>query len=490
MAGLPVARVGAQIRLAPEANLGAWSVGVSRAVEPGARAVFLTALPSFSPTPTSSREHVLENSPAPRRCRSLPRRSRRRPAGSLDDAGRSTDLSGRTDASIRNVLSVVSRHQLRPLKDADYIVAATPDDAIAAAAPDGVAWNYPWGVTLYGALRSTDVTHDREVEAFVLQHNEIVARDYIWLAQTKEKIGDAGWAALLKVKDKVKIAGLMRLGNLDNCGAMGTEFIEGMLRHPESVTPEQKAVVDRIAGWIVHGQERLPDGTFWRPNATDINKQRKPGTLWIDDLYMGCPFLVRWAKYTGDYSYLHDAAQQVIHMAARLQDTDGVWYHAYFENEHDHSPFKWGRANGWAMVATVEVLSALPENHQDRAALLDIFKRQVNGIRPLQTSAGLWRQLLDKPEVWEETSATAMFAYSIARAVNRGWLPAADMAVARKAFMGLCTYVTPTGSVNGTSEGTNIGLDAAYYINRKRPDDDLHGRGVLLLAGTEILAGK
>jgi unsaturated rhamnogalacturonyl hydrolase len=81
-----------------------------------------------------------------------------------------------------------------------------------------------------------------------------------------------------------------------------------------------------------------------------------------------------------------------------------------------------------------------------------------------------------------------MFAYSIARGVNRGWLPASDMAVARKAFAGICAgYITPEGVVNGTCEGTNIGLDVEFYANRKRPSDDLHGRGVVLLAGTEIL---
>jgi len=84
-----------------------------------------------------------------------------------------------------------------------------------------------------------------------------------------------------------------------------------------------------------------------------------------------------------------------------------------------------------------------------------------------------------------------MFAYGIARAVNRGWLDAADMEVARKAFAGIAKYVTADGSVNGTCLGTNIGQGLDYYIKRTQPDDDLHGRGVVLLAGTELLlAGK
>jgi rhamnogalacturonyl hydrolase YesR len=83
-----------------------------------------------------------------------------------------------------------------------------------------------------------------------------------------------------------------------------------------------------------------------------------------------------------------------------------------------------------------------------------------------------------------------MFAYSIARAVNRGWIEPAHLAVARQAFGGIAQQVTPEGVVKGTCAGTNIGLELDYYVKRERPDDDLHGRGVVLLAGTEILLNK
>jgi len=41
-----------------------------------------------------------------------------------------------------------------------------------------------------------------------------------------------------------------------------------------------------------------------------------------------------------------------------------------------------------------------------------------------------------------------------------------------------------------TCAGTNIGTTLEFYINRPRPEDDPHGRGPTLLAGTEILAAK
>jgi rhamnogalacturonyl hydrolase YesR len=84
-----------------------------------------------------------------------------------------------------------------------------------------------------------------------------------------------------------------------------------------------------------------------------------------------------------------------------------------------------------------------------------------------------------------------MFAYGIARAVNRGWIDATNMVVARRAFAGIAKQVTPDGAVNGTCEGTGIGETLDFYIKRRQPANDSHGRGPVLLAGTEILlAGK
>lgn len=400
-----------------------------------------------------------------------------------------TDLSGRTDASIRAVLRVVARHQLRALKDGDYTPPKTPAAAIAARAPEGIAWNYPWGVTLYGLLRSADATGDRDSVQFVLEHNRIVSKYYAWLTAVRARFPETSSIDQFMANPRTdRIRGLMVLGNLDNCGAMGVEFLETGLRYPDSGTGDENAIDERIADWITQKQDRLPDGTLWRPHARDDHRRWPAGTIWADDLYMACPFLVRWADYTHDGKYLTDAAHQVLNMARRLQDADGLWFHAYNETIHQHSPFKWGRANGWAMVATAEILSAMPENHLDRAALLDVFRRQVEGVKRVQPDSGVWRQVLDHSELWEETSCTAMFAYAIARGVNRGWLPPSDMAVARNAFAGICASdVTPAGVVKGTCEGTGIGLDLAFYVNRRRPDDDYHGRGVVLLAGTEIL---
>ncbi len=151
-------------------------------------------------------------------------------------------------------------------------------------------WGYPWGVALYGLTRSTDATGDKEVESFVLNHNQICSRYYSWLTELHATVGDS--PELTEILDKAKIRGLLRLGNLDSCGAMGAQMLEGILHHPDQESAEEKVVVARIADWIVNKQDRLPDGTLWRSKAMG-------GTVWPDDLYMSAPFLIRYAKYMG-----------------------------------------------------------------------------------------------------------------------------------------------------------------------------------------------
>ncbi|HVW74646.1 MAG TPA: glycoside hydrolase family 88 protein [Rhizomicrobium sp.] len=380
-----------------------------------------------------------------------------------------------TNDQIRDVVNRVARHQLVELSDGDYAPVSSLEQAKAARAPTGIVWIYPHAVGLYGMSRSTDITHDQQVSQFVVRHYQIAARYYHWLAGIRKQFGDSATDFVNGTALKL----LMKLGSLDSCGAMGNAMLDAMMRHPETVTAEEREVLARVADWVVSKQGRMPDGTLWRPEQNN--------TVWPDDLYMGGVFLVRYGLYTHDVRYIDDAARNIIHQAALEQDSDGLWFHGWLSATRSHAPFKWGRGNGWVTIALVETLSALPDGDPLRPQLIAILKRQIDGLRALQAPSGMWRQVLDKPELWEETSSTAMFAYGIARAVNRGWLPASDMTMARHAFAGVAKNVTPDGRVENTCAGTNIGTTLDFYINRPRPDNDPHGPGPVLLAGTEIL---
>jgi rhamnogalacturonyl hydrolase YesR len=386
-----------------------------------------------------------------------------------------------SDNQIHDIVDRVAKHQLHTLADGDYSAVTNLDEARAAKAPEGIEWNYPWGVALYGMEMESQLFKDADTAQFVTQHNLICARYYHWLAGLEKQFGDEG-KAFGEDKD-IKISGLITLGKLDNCGAMGNEMLEDMMLHPKSVTREEKAVVARIADWVVHQQPRMTNGVLWRPEA-------QGGTVWPDDLYMGGVFLVRWGIYKHDQKFIDDAARQIINQAALEQDADGLWFHGYYVGENKHAPYKWGRGNGWVMVTLVETLSAMNEKDPLQPQLVAILKKQIDGLKKVQGTNGMWRQILDRSDLWDETSCTAMFAYGIARAVNRGWIDADNMAVARKAYWGIAHHVTADGSVLGTCQGTSMSTNFVFYVERQRPDDDMHGRGPVMLAGTEILVGS
>jgi unsaturated rhamnogalacturonyl hydrolase len=404
---------------------------------------------------------------------------------------------GGTGRSVEEVLRVVARRQVHALADGEYLRGSRAE-ALASRPPQGIVWNYSWGVTQYGLQRVAHVLGEKALLDFVVRHNEIAARHYEFLQWQESALGldqrQALLAALkrgdLEALRKEPLHELILFDRLDFCGAMGAAMLESFLRYGAKATPEEERLLKDIAGYVINKQPRMEDGTFWRPVVETPFDNKLDQSLWIDDLYMGCPFLVRWAEYAKNPKALDDAARQVVQMARRQQDKDGVWFHGNLIAEKKIPPFKWGRGNGWAMVATVEVLSALPEAHSAHPELLSVLRRHVDGVKRLQAPSGLWHQLLDQTDIWEETSCAAMFGYSIARAVRRGWIAPENLAVAERAFAGVSSRVTDDGQVHGTCEGTEIGRDSAYYASRQRPPNDIHGIGIVLLAGTELLDAR
>ena len=396
------------------------------------------------------------------------------------------ESSGQTvsDGAISNVIVTVANHWQHSLADGSYPAATTFSQAQSATRPTGIEWDYPWGVNLYGQLHVKDATGNTNAENFALNHNLICARYYAWLVSLTNTLTSTKQLPKFQTTNAV-LGQFFALGTqhdaLDYCASETQQLLEGALRHGGGLTIQQLQMAMVTANYISTVQARLADGTLYRP--ADQN------AVWADDLYMCCPFLVRWYQFTGNTNFLNDAAQQVINFAGYLQDTNGLWFHGYYLGTHSVNGIKWGRGNGWAMVATAEVLSVMPTNHPARASVLNILSRHIAGIESVQAPDGMWHQVLDHPEVWDETSCTAMFAYSIARAVNRGWIDATNLNAARRAFAAIAQMeVSPTGVISNICPGTGLSTSLFYYTNTKAPKvDDPHVPGPVMLAGSEIL---
>jgi rhamnogalacturonyl hydrolase YesR len=265
---------------------------------------------------------------------------------------------------------------------------------------------------------------------------------------------------------------------LDDCGAMGASLIE---IYKTDKQEQYKEYINKAANHILKKQARLKDGTLVR---TFPHKY----TLWADDLYMGISFLCRMGELTGEKKYFDDAVTQVINFHKYIFNANyGLMYHCWYSDEQRPGVAFWGRANGWAMLSQIDLLERLPANHPKRNELIGLFKKHVVGISCYQSESGLWHQLLDKVDSYFETSCSAMFTYSIARAVNKGLIDKRYLPVALKGWEGVMTKINSNGDVEGVCTGTGTSDELIHYYKRPAPLNDVHGIGAVILAGVEIL---
>lgn len=204
--------------------------------------------------------------------------------------------------------------------------------------------------------------------------------------------------------------------------------------------------------------------------------------FWIDDMYMITILQVQAYRATGDKVYLDRAALEMEAYLDKLQQPSGLFFHA------PDVPFLWGRGDGWVAAGLTELLRSLPAIHPRRAKILAGYQKMMQALLPLQGKDGLWRQLLNVPEAWPETSSTAMFTFAIATGVKEGWLKDKAYArAARKGWLGLVNYIEPNGDLRNVCEGTGKKNDFDYYLQRKRLTGDMHGQAPLLWCATAFL---
>ena len=269
----------------------------------------------------------------------------------------------------------------------------------------------------------------------------------------------------------------INITQLDDCGAMGASLIE---LYEKNRVVAYKEYIDMAADYIMYRQQRLDDGTFSRPVPNNH-------TVWADDLYMSVPFLIRMWKLTGIELYMEEAVNQIFLFDKHLYDEKvGLMWHCYYDDLKVNGGTYWGRCNGWMMVAIADLLRFLPENHSRRNEVIALLNRQIQNLAQYQSASGLWHQILNKEDSYLETSCSAMFVYSIALAINNGWVDKRYKTIALTGWNGLLTCITDEGAVTGICAGTGIGNDVKFYYDRPTPYNDIHGLGAMFLAGVEI----
>ena len=268
--------------------------------------------------------------------------------------------------------------------------------------------------------------------------------------------------------------------SLDDSGALCSAMMKVMLDEKQGLRLEGH--INRLSDCVLNRQSKLADGTFCR----DFPQRN---SVWLDDMFMGIPTMAWMGRYSGDSTYYNKAIQMIrLYRKHSFVEDKQLFRHGWVEAMEPHRFFPWARANGWAILTMCEVLDALPENHPDRAWLLDLYRKHVAGIAACQGTDGFWHQLLDRPDTYEETSATAIFAYCLAHGINEGWIN--DKAYGPQALLAwnaVASAVNEKGQVEGVCVGTGMAFDPLFYQRRKTDVMAAHGYGPAIWAGAEII---
>jgi unsaturated rhamnogalacturonyl hydrolase len=255
----------------------------------------------------------------------------------------------------------------------------------------------------------------------------------------------------------------------------------------------------RAARWLRARFDSFPRnsaGGFW-------HKQKYPDEMWLDGIYMAEPFLVRYGRMFAEPGFCFDTAvAQTLLVGDKTRAGGGLFRHAWDADRNAAwadpaagiSPEVWGRAMGWYVMALVDILAELPQEHPGYVRLCALFREAAGGIRRTQDQkTGLWYQVMDKgdrPENWLETSASAMFVCALKRGVDAGLLGPADSEVARKGWSGLASRISEDAEgrpvIEGTVEGTSVQKNLAGYLARKRLTNAPHGLCGMLLAASAM----
>ena len=298
---------------------------------------------------------------------------------------------------------------------------------------------YPEVISWYGALTVADLTHDKELQ------DRLVKRFDRFLAEPDSQRINHRAHVDFRVLGAVPLE-IFILNKDARCKELGLGLAD--------------------AQW----EKTTPDG---------ITAEAR---YWIDDMYMIPLVQTQAFRATGDIKYLDRAALTMVAYFEKMQQSNGLFHHG------TDSHFYWGRGNGWMAAGSAELLRSLPEDHPLRGKIIEGYRKMMAGLLANQAQDGMWRQLIDKPESWSETSGTAMFAFSMVTGVKSGWLDEETYGpAARKAWLALVANLDENANLKEVCIGTDKGFSEEFYLNRPRTAGDLHGQSPMLWTASALL---
>lgn len=262
------------------------------------------------------------------------------------------------------------------------------------------------------------------------------------------------------------------LRELDPVGTMGMNLTEAYFNNGN---PSAMAVINELEN-VLYGSAipKFSDGVINRVS-----------TMWSDDLFMGCPFMVRLGLLKNDEKHFDMAYTQFKGFYDRMFIHDlKLFSHIYFVEDKEKSNVTWGRGNGWVMVALADFLENVPKTYKHYDDVADMFRKMSEGVADVQDERGMWHQVLDHPESFIESSCTAMFLFALSKGITLGILDKKYIENADRAYRAILEhFVDKDGNIYGVCMGSGCRRDWQYYSEHlKTIKNEDHGTGIILAA--------
>lgn len=311
--------------------------------------------------------------------------------------------------------------------------------------PEEELWDWRSGVLMYGLTELYRVNGDERLRAYYkawLDHHIAQGYDLVWS---------------------------------DSC----PPAITAVALYAETSTEAYRQVIDDTLYYLDEVAPRTDEGGI---SHNGILGNRP--SVWLDSLFMFGMVLNRWGELA-EPARLDMHSEQIRIIAGALQDENGFMRHAQNWPGYDESLY-WARGNGWVVASLSDYLRIRVERDESDPEVEQIFSIHVAAILGAQDAeTGMWWSIMNRPgEIYRETSASALFAYGMARAYRYGIVGEQEREAALLAMEGVEDMIRIDDDgpvVTGVSLATDP-WSFEEYAAVPVADDVNYGVGAVILA--------
>lgn len=166
------------------------------------------------------------------------------------------------------------------------------------------------------------------------------------------------------------------------------------------------------------------------------------------------------------------AVQQMRGLCAKLRLENGLYAHRWNEAEQRFIRKQpWGAGNGWILVGLAWTIRVLGREDEHTPELMRLYADLSAALLPWRLPSGLYRDVLDDPQSFEECQTAAMQAYSAMVLHEEGLLDESVVPYAKATLDTVSAHVDPHGAIHdcpGSPEfvdnGTSTEMQAFWLM--------------------------